>query len=88
MEHIERIPPHNLEAEQAVLGALLLAPDSFSVVSEILWPESFYGEGHREIYSTLKEMAESGRPIDLVTVTEELQRRELLDKVGGGSLSG
>ncbi|MDD4359423.1 MAG: replicative DNA helicase [Syntrophaceticus sp.] len=85
MEHIERTPPHNLEAEQAVLGALLLAPDSFSVVSEILWPESFYGEGHRQIYSTLKEMAESGRPIDLLTVTEELQHRELLDKVGGAA---
>lgn len=85
MELIERTPPHNLEAEQAVLGALLLAPDSFAVVSEILWPESFYGEGHREIYNTLKEMAESGHPIDLLTVTEELQRRGLLDKVGGAA---
>ena len=85
MERLDRIPPHNLEAEQAVLGALLLAPDSFAVVSEILLPESFYGEGHREIYTTLKEMAESGRPIDLVTVTEELQHREILDKVGGAT---
>jgi len=83
MEFTDRTPPHNLEAEQAVLGALLLAPDSFAVVSEVLWPESFYGEGHREIYLTLKEMAESGRPIDLLTVTEELQRRETLDRVGG-----
>ncbi|CEO87785.1 replicative DNA helicase [Syntrophaceticus schinkii] len=85
MEILDRVPPHNLEAEQAVLGALLLAPDTFAVVSEILWPESFYGEGHRELYITLKEMAEAGRPIDLVTVTEELQHREILDKVGGAT---
>lgn len=85
MELIERTPPHNLEAEQAVLGALLLVPDSFAVVSEILRPEDFYGEGHREIYTALKEMAERGRPIDLVTVTEELKSRDALDKVGGAA---
>jgi replicative DNA helicase len=85
MEILDRVPPHNLEAEQAVLGALLLAPDTFAVVSEILWPESCDGEGHRELYITLKEMAEAGRPIDLVTVTEELQHREILDKVGGAT---
>jgi len=85
MELLNRIPPHNLEAEQAVLGALLIAPDSFATVAEILRPEDFYGEGHRDIYITLKEMAESGRPIDLLTVTEELQQRELLEKVGGAA---
>ncbi|MFY9139515.1 MAG: replicative DNA helicase [Thermacetogeniaceae bacterium] len=85
MEIIDRTPPHNLEAEQAVLGALLLVPDSFGVVSEILRPEDFYGEGHREIYTALKEMAERGRPIDLVTLTEELKSREVLDKVGGAA---
>lgn len=85
MKLMGRIPPHNLEAEQAVLGALLLVPESFSEVAEVLKPEDFYGEGHREIYTALKEMTEKGRPIDLVTVTEELKSRELLEKVGGAS---
>lgn len=85
MELLNRIPPHNLEAEQAVLGALLIAPDSFATVAEILRAEDFYGDGHRDIYATLKEMAESGRPIDLLTVTEELQKKELLEKVGGAT---
>ncbi len=85
MEITERTPPHNFEAEQAVLGALLLAPDAMSVVAEILWPESFYGEGHRELYTTLQEMSERGSPIDLVTVTAELQQRESLERVGGAA---
>ncbi len=85
MELLDRIPPHSIEAEQAVLGALLLAPESFATVAEILKPSDFYGEGHREIYRALQELAESGRPIDLVTVTESLKQKDLLDKVGGAS---
>ncbi|MGB9792328.1 MAG: replicative DNA helicase [Thermacetogeniaceae bacterium] len=85
MELIDRIPPHNIEAEQAVLGALLLAPESFATVAEILKPSDFYGEGHREIYLTLQELAEKGQPIDLVTLTEALKQKDLLDKVGGAS---
>lgn len=85
MELLNRIPPHNLEAEQAVLGALLIAPESLATVAEILRPEDFYGEGHRAIYLTLKEMAEAGRPIDLLTVTEELQGKGLLEQVGGAT---
>jgi len=85
MELLDRLPPHNLEAEQAVLGALLLAPDSFAVVAEFLKAEDFYGEGHREIYRVLRDLAESGHPVDLVTVAEELSRRGLLEKAGGPS---
>lgn len=85
MELLDRIPPHSIEAEQAVLGALLLAPESFATVAEILKPSDFYGEGHREIYRTLQELAEAGKPIDLVTVTEALKQRDLLEKVGGAS---
>lgn len=85
MKLLDRLPPHNLEAEQAVLGALFLAPESFATVSEILKAEDFYGEGHRDIYRTLRELSEAGRPIDLVTVTEALQQKELLEKVGGVS---
>jgi replicative DNA helicase len=85
MELLQRVPPHNIEAEQAVLGALLLAPESFAIVAEILNPEDFYGENHRELYRVLQNLVEEGQPIDLVTVTEELQKKGLLEKVGGAS---
>lgn len=85
MELLNRVPPYSLEAEQAVLGALLLDPESFATVAEILKSDDFYGEGHREIYRALKRLAESGRPIDMVTVTEELQQQGLLEKAGGAS---
>ncbi|NPV29473.1 MAG: replicative DNA helicase [Firmicutes bacterium] len=85
MELLDRLPPYNLEAEQAVLGALLLAPDSFLSIAEILKPEDFYGEGHRDLFRVLRDLAEAGRPVDLVTVAEELTKRGLLEKIGGAS---
>lgn len=85
MELQDRLPPCNQSAEQAVLGALLLAPDSLATANEILRPEDFYIEGHRELYRVLYRLAESGSPIDLVTVTDALLRQNLLDKVGGAS---
>ena len=85
MELQDRLPPSNQAAEQAVLGALLLAPDSFAAANEILKPEDFYIEGHRELYRVLYSLAEAGCPIDLVTVTEALQQQGLLDKAGGAS---
>ncbi len=65
------------------MGALLLAPDSFATANEIIRPEDFYVEGHRELYRVLYGLAEAGCPIDLVTVTEALLQQGLLDKVGG-----
>ncbi|MGD0152545.1 MAG: replicative DNA helicase [Thermacetogeniaceae bacterium] len=85
MELQDRLSPHNQAAEQAVLGALLLAPDSIAEANEILKPEDFYTEGHRELYRVLYGLAEAGSPIDLVTVTEALQKQGLLDKVGSAS---
>ncbi len=83
MEFKDQLPPYNQAAEQAVLGALLLAPDSFAAANEILRTEDFYAEGHRNLYQVLYRLAESGSPIDLVTVTEALQQQGLLDRVGG-----
>jgi replicative DNA helicase len=79
----DRLPPSNQAAEQAVLGALLLAPDSFATANEIIKPEDFYVAGHRDLYRVLYKMAEVGSPVDLVTVTEALLKQGLLDKVGG-----
>lgn len=63
----------------------MLAPDSLATANEILKPEDFYIEAHRELYRVLFNLAESGSPIDLVTVTEALLQQNLLDKVGGAS---
>ncbi len=86
------MPPHNLEAEQAVLGSVLLDSESLFTVSEILHPEDFYERAHRFIYEAVLLLSEAGSAIDLVTVTEELRRQDKLDLVGGpayiGSIAG
>jgi replicative DNA helicase len=80
---LDRIPPNNLQAEMAVLGSILVDREMMATVSEILQPSDFYGYVHETIYSALIALYERGEPLDKVTVSEELRRRELLDKVGG-----
>jgi replicative DNA helicase len=80
---LDRIPPNNLQAEMAVLGSILVDREMMATVSEILQPNDFYGYVHETIYSALIALYERGEPLDKVTVSEELRRRELLDKVGG-----
>ncbi len=77
-----RIPPHHLEAEQSVLGALLIDRDALSEVSGRLKPESFYLEKHREIYEGIMALYEDSLPVDVVTVAEILSRRGSLERVG------
>src|SRR5690625_1794251 len=81
----DRIPPHNIEAEQAVLGAIFLEPDSFSIASEVLLPEDFYRASHQRIYKAMFDLFEQGEPIDIVTVTTVLKNAQTLDEVGGVS---
>lgn len=78
-----RVPPHNEEAEQAVLGAMLLSRDAIAKVIEILHSDSFYYEHNGIIFRVIVELFEKGLPVDLVSVTEELRSRNLLDRVGG-----
>jgi replicative DNA helicase len=78
-----KIPPHSLEAERAVLGAILLEPDSLPRAVEILKPADFYKEGHRQIFRTMLNLFERSEPVDLLTVSEELRRTGELDEVGG-----
>lgn len=80
-----RTPPHNIEAEQAVLGAIFLEPDAISSASEILIPEDFYRSSHQQIYRVMMSLADKGEPIDLVTVTTSLSNSKLLDDIGGVS---
>lgn len=78
-----KLPPQNLEAEEAVLGALMIEKASISLVQDILRPESFYKEAHRIIYETILTLDSKGDPIDLLTVTNELRKNVQLEFIGG-----
>lgn len=82
---IDRTPPQNIEAEQAVLGAIFLEPQSLTVASEILIPEDFYRSAHQKIFSVILKLNDHGKAVDLVTVTEELAAGKQLENVGGVS---
>ncbi|NLM73406.1 MAG: replicative DNA helicase [Clostridiaceae bacterium] len=82
MENIARIPPHHIEAEQSILGALLIDRNSLSEVSGKLKPEDFYLEKHKEIYEAIISLYEDSLPVDIVTVSDALSRRGTLEKVG------
>ncbi|GEL76345.1 replicative DNA helicase [Tenuibacillus multivorans] len=81
----DRRPPHNIEAEQAVLGAIFLQPDVIVTASEILMPEDFYRVSHQRIFEVMMRLNDKGEPIDLVTVTNELSALEILEEIGGVS---
>jgi len=80
---IDRVPPHNHEAEQSVLGAIFLDPQALITASEILVPEDFYRIAHQKIFQTMLDLSDKGNAIDVVTVTEELSARKELEDVGG-----
>ncbi|MGD8474424.1 MAG: replicative DNA helicase [Anaerolineae bacterium] len=80
---IERLPPQNVDAEEAILGALLIDPDAIIRVATFLNPEDFYREKHGWIYDTALTLHDRREPIDLLTVCDELEHRQQLDEVGG-----
>ncbi len=79
----DRIPPQNIEAEQAVLGAIFLTDEALVTAMERLVPEDFYRAAHQRIFQVMIDLAERGEPVDLVTVTAELQKRKWLEEIGG-----
>ncbi|MDE5414140.1 replicative DNA helicase [Alkalihalobacterium chitinilyticum] len=81
----DRTPPQNIEAEQAVLGAIFLEEQALVTASERLIPEDFYRSAHQRIYEVMLSLAEKGEPVDLITVTSDLQDRNWLDDIGGVS---
>ncbi|MFC0525973.1 replicative DNA helicase [Pontibacillus salicampi] len=81
----DRTPPHNIEAEQAVLGAIFLEPQSIATASEVLMPEDFYRASHQRIYEAMLDLSEKGEPIDLVTTTTALSNVQTLEEIGGVS---
>ncbi len=78
-----RVPPHNLEAEQSVLGAMMMSPEAMADVVELLDAEDFYRSAHAKIYSTLRTLFAHGEPVDVLTVVDALRKRSILDEVGG-----
>jgi len=79
----DRTPPQNIQAEQAVLGAIFLEPSAIGAASERLMPEDFYRTSHQRIFQVMLDLSERGEPVDVVTVTAELRNQKLLDEVGG-----
>ncbi len=82
-ERVERLPPQNIEAEEAVLGAILIDPDAIIRIATILQPEDFYREKHGWIFEAALHLHDRREPIDFLTICDELERRGQLAEVGG-----
>lgn len=80
-----RVQPHNLDAERALLGAIILKPETMHDISAVVYPESFYADKHREIYRAIFETFAKGDPIDLLSVSTKLKSAGQLERVGGAS---
>ena len=78
-----KLPPQATDIEATVLGALMLEKDAYSEVSDLLVPESFYDPKHRKIYEAIFQLGTNQRPIDMLTVTEQLRANGTLEEVGG-----
>jgi len=77
------VPPQNLEAEESVLGAMLLSPTAVGTVSEILAASDFYRESHAKIFRAALGLWGKGEPVDAITLSNELDERSELDAIGG-----
>ncbi len=82
-QHAPTVPPHDLDAEESVLGAMLVSANAIAVASELLRPEDFYRRSHATIYETILQVYAEGGTVDTITLTNALQNRGLLDEVGG-----
>jgi replicative DNA helicase len=80
-----RVPPHSVSAEQAVLGGLMLAPEAWPMVSEVMAAADFYRRDHQMIYQAVKELADKSKPFDAVTLGEWFESQGKLDVVDGGA---
>jgi replicative DNA helicase len=79
----DRVPPHNLEAEESVLGSMMLSGEAIASVVEAMKSEDFYRPAHQRIYESILGIYGRGEPVDAITVVEDLKRRQILDAVGG-----
>jgi replicative DNA helicase len=80
---LRRVPPQNIEAEQSVLGAILLENEAINQALEILTAEDFYRETHREIFRAMMELSDHNQPVDAITLTDALRTKGILEQIGG-----
>jgi replicative DNA helicase len=85
MDDASVILPHNKEAEEYILGGVLLENSSLDIITEILSPEDFYAERHRILFEEMLHLMDKGLPIDLVSLTEAIEKKGRQDKIGGAS---
>ena len=78
-----RVPPHDKDLEEAVLGALMLEKDAYTTICDLLKPESFYEPANQKIYEAIQSLGAAQKPIDMLTVVEQLRLNGTLDEVGG-----
>lgn len=83
-----RIPPHNLEAERALIGSIMLRPEIIYEVTDLVYPSSFYSEKHRLIFETIMDLFGKRNPTDLLTVSARLKEKNVLDEIGGSTYLG
>jgi replicative DNA helicase len=82
---LQKLPPQNIEAEQMVLGAILIENDSMNKIVDVIDPDDFYKDTHRRIYKAMLDMFETSEAIDLITLTDTLRGKVGLEAVGGAS---
>jgi len=80
-----KVPPQNIEAEQSILGSILLENSAINAVQEILSPGDFYSEAHKKIFNAIVELSEKNEPIDLITLSNALKDKNLLNAIGGAT---
>lgn len=83
IENLGKLPPQSVEAEQSVLGAMMLDKDSIVTATEVIRPDDFYKEANKEIYEAIINLYDRSEPVDLITLSEELKRRDTLEAIGG-----
>ncbi len=82
-QSLQKIPPHNLEAEESLLGSILINQEALTKVADIVRQEDFYKDSHRIIFETMVELFEKHEPIDLLTIGNRLEEKDLLKHIGG-----
>jgi replicative DNA helicase len=80
---LEKLPPQNVEAEQSVLGAILIDNGALTTTLELLNHEDFYKDSHRKIFFAMSELFDKGEPIDVITLADHMKKKDVLDSVGG-----
>ncbi len=83
LTRLDRIPPHNIEAEESILGAMMISQDAIAVAGEVLNEDDFYRNANRKIYNSIKNLYVRGEAADPITVVEELKKMNILEEVGG-----